>query len=311
MPASHPSYSIVVLTFNRNALLQRLLRELTLLDRPSEIIVVDNASSVPASEVAESFPKVKVIRAPYNLGAAGRNLGFNEAKGDIVLCLDDDVYGISPDAFAHLDDLFSDESTAAVNFKVLEEGTGHIVNWVHHRTIEGHANTQFDTYEITEGAVAIRRDLLCRLGGYAPEFFISHEGPDLAFRIMNTGARVIYSPAVSVTHGFAAEGRTSWRNYYYDTRNTFWMAARSLPLVYGARITVRQTLAMFVYSIRDGYLKWWFRGVVHGLSGLRTALGQRTVLRPEAMGRVREIDRFRPSLFYILKRRLLAPVMRL
>jgi len=111
-----------------------------------------------------------------------------------------------------LGELFGESSIGAVNFKVLEEGTGRVANWVHHRSVEAYADAEFDTYEITEGAVAFRRSILQRVGGYPATFFLSHEGPDLAFRIMNHGARVIYSPAVSVTHSFAPEGRPSWRS---------------------------------------------------------------------------------------------------
>lgn len=297
------SYSIVALTFNRNHLLKRLLAELEVFARDgAQIIIVDNASNVPAETITRQHPGVTLIRAPRNLGAAGRNLGFDAATGDVIICLDDDVYGLSRDALEQLDEIFTDSRIGAVNFRVLEEGTGRVVNWVHHRRVEEFSRAVFETYEITEGAVAFRRSILQRVGGYPEAFFLSHEGPDLAFRIMNQGAHVIYSPAVGVTHSFAPEGRTSWRNYYYDTRNTLWLAARNLPVGYGFRIVLRQTLAMLLYSVRDGYLKWWFKGIWDGVRGLRTAWGERRVLSYETMRRIREIDSFRPPLLYLLRR---------
>lgn len=299
------SFSIVVLTFNRNHLLRPLLIELQRFALAgAQVIVVDNASAVAAEEVTHSYPTVTVIRASRNLGAAGRNLGFEAASGDIVVCLDDDVLGLGADALDLLDALFADDHIAAVNFKVLEQGTARVVNWVHHRSVEKSSNTIFDTYEITEGAVAFRRSVLKKVGGYPETFFLSHEGPDLAFRIINSGSRVIYYPAVCVSHSFAPEGRTSWRNYYYDTRNTFWLAARNLPLLYALRLVSRQTLSMFVFSLRDGYTRWWLKGVWHGLKGLRVALRQRQALTPQAMQAVRLIDSHRPSLLYALRRRL-------
>jgi len=299
------SYSIVALTFDRNHLLTRLLVDLRVFARAgAQIIIVDNASTVPAESVTRLHPDVTLIRAPHNLGAAGRNLGFDAATGDIIICLDDDTYGLSRDALERLNEIFADGSIGAVNFTVLEEGSGHIVNWVHHRSVEQFSGTTFETYEITEGAVAFRRSILRRVGGYPEAFFLSHEGPDLAFRIMNRGSKVIYSPAVSVTHSFAPEGRTSWRNYYYDTRNTLWLAARNLPIGYGLRVVARQSLAMLVYSLRDGYFNWWSKGIWDGARGLRTAWRQRRVLSRETMRRIHQIDSFRPPLLYLLRRRL-------
>lgn len=295
----------MVLTFNRNHLLERLLIDLQMFgETGAQIVLVDNASSVPAETVARRHPHVTLIRSPRNLGAAGRNLGFNAATGDIVICLDDDVYGLSPDALDRLEELFGESSVGAVNFKVLEEGTGRVANWVHHRSVEEYANAAFDTYEITEGAVAFRRSILQRVGGYPVTFFLSHEGPDLAFRIMNHGARVIYTPVVSVTHSFAPEGRPSWRRYYYDTRNTLWLSARNLPLGYGFRVVARQSLAMLLYSLRDGYFRWWAKGIWDGMLGFRAAWSERRPLSQETMGRIRQIDSYRPPLLYLLRRRL-------
>jgi len=298
------SYSIVVLTFDRHHLLERLLDELQTLSKDGvQVIVVDNASSVPAQTVTCTYANVIVIRAPRNLGAAGRNLGFQAASGDIIISLDDDVSGLKRDALTRLDELFADEGVGAVNFSIVEDGSGRIVNWVHHRTVEQFAESTFETYEITEGAVALRRTVLEQTGGYPESFFLSHEGPDLAFRIMNLGSKVIYSPAVQVTHSFDQHGRLPWRNYYYDTRNTFWLAARNLPLSYAIRVVTRQTIAMLLYSLRDGYLKWWWLAVWHGLLGLQAAARERTVLSRAAMQKVHEIDSFRPGLIYMVRRR--------
>jgi GT2 family glycosyltransferase len=300
------SYSIVALTYNRNRLLERLLTDLQVFAAARvEIIIVDNASVTPAELITRRYPGVTLIRAPRNLGAAGRNLGFEAARGDIVICLDDDVYALSHDALERLDEIFTDERIAAVNFTVLEEGTGRIVNWVHHRSVERFAHTVFDTYEITEGAVAFRRSALQRAGGYPETFFLSHEGPDLAYRIMDQGVKVIYSPALRVTHSFAQEGRPSWRKYYYDTRNTLWLAARNLPAGYGARLVMRQSAAMLLYSVRDGYCRWWAKGIWDGVLGLRRALSERRQLSRDTMRRIREIDSHRPPLRYLIRKRLL------
>lgn len=301
-----------MLTYNRNHLLEALLNDLQSFSKNGvQVIVVDNCSETPASEVTARLPWVENIRAPRNLGAAGRNLGFSAARGDFVICLDDDVAELSKDAAIQLGEIFQDPTIAAVNFKVMDQQTRCVVNWVHHRQVEEYAEMPFDTYEITEGAVAFRRSALDVVGGYPEEFFLSHEGPDLAFRLINSGHRVVYHPGITVTHSFDPAGRLSWRNYYFDTRNTLWLVVRNLPIIYGAATLIRQNGAMLVYAIRDGYVRWWCKGMVDAIIGLRAAFRQRNPLSREAMKRVREMDSFRPSIIYTLKRRLFSREMKL
>ena len=68
---------------------------------------------------------------------------------------------------------------------------------------------------------------------------------------------------------------------------------------------------MLAYSLRDGFLRHYLRGVVDGLKGLRTALGSRNVLTEDTMAAVRRIDSGRPGLPYMIRTRLLKRKVRL
>jgi GT2 family glycosyltransferase len=89
------SVAIVVVTFNRADLLERMLEGLTTLDpRPDAVIVVDNASTDRTPVVLEGAD-VQVIRSEENLGGAG---GFHkgvqaayEQAFDRIWLMDDDV----------------------------------------------------------------------------------------------------------------------------------------------------------------------------------------------------------------------------
>src|SRR5690606_20187344 len=115
-------------------------------------------------------------------------------------------------------------SADGICFKVIDEKDGAITNWCHHCDPNLFSNKSFETYEISEGAVAFRRDTFNQVGFYTKEFFISHEGLDLAIRILKSGKSIIYCPEIEVVHAHAAEGRKNWRRYYYDTRNLIWLA---------------------------------------------------------------------------------------
>lgn len=304
-PSDAISISVIVLTYNRIDSLRSLLSELSALQYPKlEIIVVDNCSEIPASSLNNDYSNVIFIRSPSNIGTGGRNIGMQRATAEVIVCLDDDVSGLTDESLWALGPLFAAKNIGGVCFKVIEAETNRITNWVHHRPVEIFADCTFPTYEITEGAVAFRRDAVVAAGYYPANFFISHEGPDLAFRIMEVGYDVIYSPKISVIHAYSPFGRASWRNYYFDTRNTIWLVARNCPFGFGTRLLIRQLGGMLVYSLRDGFFLWWVRGIRDGLMGLRQAIRERKKLSPAVMKKIFIIDGERPSLIYLLRRRL-------
>jgi GT2 family glycosyltransferase len=301
------SVSICILTYNRCARLRELLEKIGGLTCASiEIIVIDNHSEDKTREMMISdFPYVKYLRTERNIGASARNIAMKAAKGDIIVTLDDDVMGLNGRGLEELVRKFSEDPTVgAVNFRV-KNSEGSVCNWVHHCRHEDFADKEFQTYEITEGAVAFRRKVLEYSGYYPETFFLSHEGPDLAFRIIESGFKVIYIPNVEVMHCFATEGREPWRNYYFDTRNQLWLAVRNFPVIYALVYLGRGLLSMLVYSVRDGYFYYWLKAVVDGIAGLKQVLGERSVLSVATMKSIKMIDSQRPSLVYMIKDRLL------
>ena len=300
--------SICVLTYNRCEILRELLRTLSEIGRHIvEIIVIDNHSSDETEKVMkEEFPRSRYFRMKENIGAGARNVGLKEAKGEIIITLDDDVIGMTEEEVNNLIGIFENRpNVAAVNFRVTDYYSGAISNWVHHCRPEEFGEREFETYEITEGAVAFRSSALGRAGHYPEYFFISHEGPDLALRLMNHGYAVIYSPRVSVKHKHSNLGRKAWLNYYYDTRNHIWLAARNFPWSYAATYLVRGLGSMLLYSLRDGYFRSWVKALFDGLKGLPRALNDRQVVSPEVMQRIWQIDKERAGALSLLRERLL------
>lgn len=278
-----------------------------------EIIVVDNCSEDSTGVVVRSHGiRPTYVRLDRNIGAAARNYGLKMATADIIVTLDDDIIGLDGVALERITKLFeSNTRLGAVNFQIRDYYTGELCNWVHHRREEDYADKEFPTYEITEGAVAFRRSAIEGAGYYADDFFLSHEGPDLAYRIMDQGYEIYYSGKVTVRHRHENTGRKAWYNYYYDTRNLFWLAARNLPVPYALRYVSRGIIAMLIYSIRDSFFIYWLRGVRDGLTGLARAAKKRRVLRPETMRAMAKIDQDRPDIIYYLKKRLFRKSARL
>jgi GT2 family glycosyltransferase len=312
--ATNPSFSIAILTFNRAPILEKLLASLSeVVSDDVELIVVDNHSEDDTAAVVDRAPIPLVsVRTDVNVGVAGRNAALRRAKGHVVVCLDDDVFGIDRKALCTIREAFdSDPRIGAINFKVVDPWTNEVCNWVHHSEVEVYADQIFETYEITEGAVAFRNEAVAAAGWYPDSFFLSHEGPDLAFRLIDCGYRVLYRGDIVVKHWHANEGRRSWMTYYYDTRNQYWLAARNFPASYALPYLVRGQLSTLVYAIRDGYLRYWLRAVRDAIAGLRPLWRDRKVVSKETMKVIRAIDARRPSVFYMARKRLFQKEMRL
>jgi GT2 family glycosyltransferase len=306
--------SIAVLTYNRRRSVTALLGSLkSLWQAGVEVIVVDNHSQDGTEEaVRESFGWVGYIRTESNLGVGARNLALGAARGSIVICLDDDVFGLDEHAVRTICRAFEcDRSLAAINFRVLDGRSGSLCNWVHHCDPGRYAEATFDTYEITEGAVAFRTEAVRRVGYYTSNFFLSHEGPDLAFRLLESGYRVVYRGDIVVRHFHEVDGRVWWANYYYDTRNQYWLAARHFPLGYAVAYLLRGQLSTLVYSIRDGHLRHWIRAVYDGVRGLPRALADRRPLSKTTMRKIAAVNARRPPLLRQIRARVFRRGMRL
>jgi GT2 family glycosyltransferase len=307
-----PLVSIVILTYNRGLLARQLIASLIKTDyQPLEIILVDNCSEDPVRNyLLEFLPAIQLIEMESNLGVAGRNRGIEASNGEIIITLDDDVSGLTGDHVRKIVDLLADRAVGAVCFKVVDPDN-RITNWCHHCDIEKYSEKNFITNEITEGAVAFKSAVVRKSGLYPAQFFISHEGPDLAYRIMNQGYLVVYSPDVQVVHAHAREGRPGWRRYYYDTRNLLWLAVRNYPLLYGIKRVVIGMGAMFIYAARDGYLRYWLRGVWHGIGGLARAYRDRIPPTPNTRMLIEQIERNRPPFWLMVRKRIFKKEVRI
>ncbi len=299
--------SICILTYNRCESITALLKDIYyLLDDNTEILVVDNHSSDNTQNfIPAEFPNIRYFRTDKNIGAAGRNVAFSNASGDIIVCLDDDVFGLTCEMISKLDNKFrTNLNIGAINFKVLDAFTGNICNWVHHSIPDEFSEKEFLTYELTEGAVAFKRDVLDKSGYYDDIYFISHEGPDLAFRIMREGYDCIYWPGVTVKHRHENAGRVSWLNYYFDTRNHIYLAVKNFPFCHATAYLAVGLSTMLVYSIRDGFFRYWIKAVFDGIMTLPDIWKKRKVLPKNVMGRIGIIDLNNAPLMYKIKTRL-------
>ena len=87
------SFSVIVPTYNRAALIPGTLRSLLAMDYPSfEVIVVDDGSKDNTDEVVKAIgdPRIKYFKKENGERGAARNYGVKQASGDYVTFLDSD-----------------------------------------------------------------------------------------------------------------------------------------------------------------------------------------------------------------------------
>ena len=84
--------SIVIPAYNEETYLADCLQHIVNQEDPAdEIIVVDNNSTDKTSEIARSFPGVRVVSEKTQGIAYARNAGFNAAQYDVILRTDSDT----------------------------------------------------------------------------------------------------------------------------------------------------------------------------------------------------------------------------
>lgn len=296
--------SFVILSYNRKDRLINIFGNLKYIKyQPIEIIIVDNGSDDPIDEIVKCDGRAVLIKNEKNLGAVGRNRGIEAASGDIIVTLDDDVYGITDTHLESILQIMEDSEIAAINFKIIDESTRHISDWCHPCDPSIYSEIEFETNDISEGAVAFKHSALIDVGLYPEYFFISHEGPDLACRLINRKWRVVYSPKIVVTHAYDMRARVSWRRYYFDTRNLLWLVLRNFAFGDGIKRIIIGWGAMLVYSLRDGYIYYWLIAVFDALRGASRAWKDRIPVNCQARLRLRRINKNKIGFWKMVRNR--------
>lgn len=206
----NPLVTINILSYNRKDELRNTLQKVYEQSYKNiEVIVVDNASTDGSSEMVKSeFPDVILIKLDENIGIAGWNKGFEIAKGEYVLVLDDDSY---PSV-----DLLSAFITSDPNKET-----------IYSLQIENLSNSfsemdekKFESLQNFIGCgVILDRAMVLSIGGFNQLLFIYHHEIDFTFRAIGSGFNIEYFPHGKIYHISAKFGEISSFTKYHLTRN--------------------------------------------------------------------------------------------
>lgn len=214
-----PVVSIVVLSYNRPALLREALDALLAQTyRGIEVTVVDNPS--PASrEVAalvRARPGVRLFANRTNEGyAGGMNRGIERASGHYVLLTEDDIVA-APDCVERLVEHMEAQPTNGLAAPLIynrEAGTIRcagveiVLGGVFMKKVygagerdEGQFREPFEAPCLDGATLFARAEFLRGLGGFREEFFMYVEAHELCARAVGAGGRLSVVPRAKVYH---------------------------------------------------------------------------------------------------------------
>jgi len=283
MSATAP-VSAVIPVHNRADLLAGLLDTIAAQTAGfSEVIVVDNASTDGAPELAESRG-CQVLRCTTNEGfAAAVNRGWRAATQHWIAVLNSDVE-LHPEWLARL--LGSSGISGFATGKILNASDRSLVDGTYDllarsgcawRAGYGESDTASVAHTqavLPPGTACIwRRDVLNRLGGYDEDFRSYLEDVDLGLRALKAGLKGTYEPrAIAFHYGSATLGRWNHEVVRLTSRNQLRLVEKHYD-----RALFRECL----WSILAGQLLWglvaakhgagraWMKGKLEGIRSLR------------------------------------------
>ncbi|MDZ7264725.1 MAG: glycosyltransferase family 2 protein [candidate division KSB1 bacterium] len=246
--------SVVILNWNRKAMLLDCLRSIKELEYPTyEIIVVDNASTDGSVQaVREAYPDVVLIENDKNYGAiGGKNIGLRRAlqsDADYIYMQDNDIVA-AKDALTKLVEVAeSDPMVGLVGAMMYDYSkpdtilsAGGIIDWTQNVS-RGRGDSQKDVGQFNRiepvdylwgGALLARKTVLEKVGLF-DEDYIGYwfEDTDLSVRVAKAGFKVLFNPFAKVWHKpHATAEQFSYRKKYLAARNAIrFMKKHATPI---------------------------------------------------------------------------------
>lgn len=252
--------SVMITTKGRIAELQRTCRVLQQLNPPllEVLITVDGYTNGVVEALKAEFPEARLFVNQTTLGSvASRDRMLREARGDLVLALDDDSYPEQSDCISRIIPVFEQRPKLAVlHFPQRSD-----------EYPETLPQTDFGSEHLTRSfansGAMLRRSIYLELPGFVPRFFHMYEEPDYALQCAAAGYDVLFSPIVTIRHHYSGRARDEIRIHHLHARNEFWSTLMRCPLPFAAGMIAWRVFSQFRYACKRGWSwvvrepLWW------------------------------------------------------
>jgi GT2 family glycosyltransferase len=293
--------SVVVPSYNRRDCMLALLADLHLQEGVAfEVIVVDDGSTDDSvAEIRRAFPSVQLLVNDTNSGpAVTRNRGIRAARGAIVAGFDSDVTLPNPYLLAHIATRFDahpDIDGLALRLLAADGTRDDRARWWHSRPIETHADRAFLTSYFSGTAYAFRRDAVVTAGLYPEILYMHYEEVELAWRVLDAGGRILYTPDLAVVHHANPVSRRSQVELFFKPRNQMLIAVSCLPWTTALRFLIPRTTYQFLKACRDRHLQAFFRAMASAARLVPDQLEIRKPLQRSTLRVIRELKHAAPA----------------
>lgn len=211
-----PRLSVIVPVHNGRLQLARCLEALRESTYPDfEVLVVDDCSTDNTPQIIERFG-ARSLRTPRNMGpGGGRNLGVQQARGEIVVFVDADVV-VQPQTLAHIAEDFERDAHLAALFGSYDDEPAwpdflsQYKNLMHHYV---HQISSENAVTFWAGCGAVRKNIFEEFRGFNTEKYPnpSIEDIELGYRLSMAGRRILLDKRIQVKHLKKWTVRGLWR----------------------------------------------------------------------------------------------------
>lgn len=249
-----PEISVVIVNWNRRALLERCLESLTRQAFTDfELMVVDNGSTDGSPGIVRRFslPAVRLIRNEENQGfARAVNQGIRQARGRIIALVNNDVL-LDPLWLLEIQrGMATDPRVGMCASKILLadhagriDKVGHVIYADGQNYGRGHNEQDRGQYDRAEevlcpdgAAGAYRAKVFADVGWLDEDFFAYADDADLGLRAQLAGWKCLYIPTAIAHHGHSSTlGAYSPPKIFLVERNRIWLALKIFPWSWIAR----------------------------------------------------------------------------
>lgn len=257
--------SIMITTSNRLEELRRTIQMLGKLDpSPDEIVITADGCTDGTTEfVSSALPNVKLIVNQPAIGSvASRDRMIREAKGDLVLALDDDSYPEQSDCIARIVPFFQQRAKLAVlHFPQRTDEYPETLD----QTMLG--SQEHLTRSFANSGAVLRRSTYLQLPGFEPRFYHMYEEPDYALQCVAAGHDVLLSPIVTIRHHYSCRARNEIRIHHRHARNELWSTLMRCPFPFVLAMLAWRVLSQFRYACKRGWSwvvrepAWWWQAI--------------------------------------------------
>jgi hypothetical protein len=243
---STPSISVVILSWNGGNYLKKCVKSVYESNYPKdllEVIVVDNGSTDGSAKLVKRlYQQIELIETNKNLGfCEGNNVGIRQARGDIVILLNNDTI-VTGDWIKEILRKAKSPKVGIVGCRLyypesrIIQSLGNSLKFPGYWEVIGEKEEDKGQFPdigevdyVCGAAIAIKRGVLEKIGLLDPRFYAFCEDVDWCYRARKVGYRVVTSNAVVYHHGSTSWNRFLFRKAYLSYRNKMLLIMKHYP----------------------------------------------------------------------------------